>query len=83
MSEAAFAMLSAACIISINLFSFFVGSDRDTTVKMADDEIAVFIFFSKADSMSSGCLFQIQRMAHCPAIDPIHSGHTGQVAEFI
>ena len=30
---------------------------------MADDEITVFVFFSKADGMSSGCLFQIQRMA--------------------
>ena len=45
---------------------------------MADDEIAVFIFFSKADGMSSGCLFQIQRMAHCLSLIHLCEMERGQ-----
>ena len=50
---------------------------------MADNKIAIFVFLSKADGMSSGCLFQIQCMADCTTINAVYSGHTGQITKFI
>ena len=60
-----------------------MGGDSDAPVDVADDEIAVLVFFAHGLGVDGGDALLVQHMGLGPAVDPGDAGGPGVVAELV